>query len=227
MSRAEIEAHPQLCQWLNNPYVKDNMELAIKFAEAEQGTFQQKKDFVEYYMCNGPELEADTLLYYREKILIDPVYKSIGYTYYSDIDNVAEIRYEKYGKDNLTTSKNRHGNNYDWFNCFKNPCNYLGPFSARQGHIGDIAISASNANNTLAERAKQLGLQGSSMFTPGPTGNGMSDGQTTATGTVPPAQGASGNTPAEIKGGPIPRWAIHLMPPAMQQEYANYLALRD
>lgn len=227
LSRREIEAHPQLCQWLNNPYVKDNMELAIRYAEAEGGTFDDKKNFVEYFMCNGPELEANTLLYYREKILIDPEYRQIGFTFYSDIDKVVEIRSNLYGKSNLTTSSDRHGKNYDWFNCFKNPCNYLGPFSARQGHLGDVALVSSTPNNVLAERRFALGLAGGSAFAQGPNGKPQTDDQQAVSGTIPSAEGASGSTPADVKGGPLPRWLVNQFPPAQQLEYAKYVESRN
>lgn len=227
LTREEIAAHPQLCQWLNNPYVKDNMELAIRYAEAEQGNYTDKKNFVEYFMCNGPELEADTLLYYREKILIDPTYRQIGYTFYSDIDKVVQLRSDIYGKSNVMTSKDRHGNNYDWFNCFKNPCNYLGPFSARQGTLGDLAIMSSTPNNTLAERAHTLGLGGNSAYPAGPSSTLKSPEQQRDKDAAPPPQGASGTRPADVKGGPLPRWLIHLLPPAQEEEYAKYIEMRN
>jgi hypothetical protein len=41
------------------------MELAIRWNEAKNGSYQEKYDFVEYLLCNGPEVDADSILHYR------------------------------------------------------------------------------------------------------------------------------------------------------------------
>lgn len=41
------------------------MEVALAWNNAKFGDYQAKYDFVECYLCNGPELDADTLLHYR------------------------------------------------------------------------------------------------------------------------------------------------------------------
>lgn len=159
---------------MNNPYTKDNVELAIRFHEAEVGTFDNKKSFVEYYMCNGPEIDADTMLYYREKILIDPEYRQIAYTFYSDLDKVVKLRSEIYEKSNVRTVM-RNGKEEDWFDCFKNPCNYLGPFSCKSGFFADAGVNASTPENVMAERRYFISLDGKSGYQDGPTSSEEKD----------------------------------------------------
>ena len=65
LTREEILANPDLCVLLENPYIKDNMEVALAWRAAKFGDYQDKYNFVEFYLCNGPELDADTLLHYR------------------------------------------------------------------------------------------------------------------------------------------------------------------
>lgn len=125
-TRDEIKNNPRLCVLLENPYIKDNMEIALLHREAELGGPNEKRAFIAGLMANGPELDTDTILYYREKILIDTEYYKIYITEintnFSYIDN---IRHDIYGKES------------DLANCFTQPCNYLGPFSGSIGLIGD------------------------------------------------------------------------------------------
>lgn len=228
LSRSQIEADPVLCQWLNNPYTKDNMELAIRYNEAEEGGLEEKKAFVEYLLCNGPELDADTILYYREKILVDTEYRQVAYTYYSNIDKIDELREVVYGKTSKMTSTNSQGKDYDWFNCFKAPCNYLGPFSARQGSDADASINAATPANIIAEAAAAAKRKGGSAFSGGPeSAVPMSKDQKEVPDALGRAEGASGNTPAEVNGGAIPWWMKNYLPPKVMEEYFKYLALRS
>lgn len=132
MTRDEILADPDKCFLLENEYIKDNMEIALRWAAAKNGSYQQKYEFVEYLMCNGTELDADTILHYRAKCDIDPVYKQIGYGYFNDGETINQIRKEKYGKESD--------------GCFSNPCMYLGRFSAVMGSIGDVKATYSPFN---------------------------------------------------------------------------------
>lgn len=125
-SRKEIEADPDLCLLLENPYIKDNMEMAIRWAKAKTGDYQDKYDFLEYFMCNGPELDADTILHYRAKSFNDPVVMEIAYSYFSSSESQREIREKR---------KNKYGKNLD--DCFQNPCFYLGRFTPMMGELGD------------------------------------------------------------------------------------------
>lgn len=122
-SREEILEDENLCKYLNDPYLKDDMELALHWQDAKHGGYDEKKEFVEYLICNGPELSADTILYYREKCMTEEVYPAIYYFEFSDATVVNEIRTTKYGKS--------------LDNCFQYPCNYLGNFSNVIGIMGD------------------------------------------------------------------------------------------
>lgn len=123
LTREQIKADPDLCLLLENEYIKDNMELAIRYNQSKFGDYQDKYDFVEYYLCNGPEVDADTMLHYRAKIYNDPVCLEIAYSYLSDVDQIAKLRKSVYGKDTD--------------GCFQNPCFYLGRFSSVMGSTGD------------------------------------------------------------------------------------------
>ena len=131
-TREQIEADPRLCVFLNNPYIKDNMEIALLHNAAKTGDYVDKMAFVEYFMCNGPELDADTILHYRTKCNTDPVYNEIAYGYFNDGETVKKIRKEKYNKDSD--------------DCFSNPCFYLGRFSAVMGSLGDTKSTYSPFN---------------------------------------------------------------------------------
>lgn len=129
LTRQQIMADPKLCVLLENEYIKDNTELAIRWFQAKYGDYQAKYDFAEYMMCNGPQIDADTLLHYREMALADPVITEIAYTYLSNTEVLVKLRKEKYGKD---TDE-----------CFTKPCFYMGRFSAALGETGDIDAATS------------------------------------------------------------------------------------
>ena len=141
MTREEILADPKFCVLLENPYIKDNMEVALAWRKAKFGDYKDKYDFVEYYLCNGPELDADTLLHYRALAKADPVVMEIANSYFKNSEVLSEIREEKYGKK-------KKG---DWTDCFTNPCFYLGDFSAVMGSMGD-SKNVETYFNTIAER---------------------------------------------------------------------------
>lgn len=125
MTRQEILDDPELCHLLENPYTKDNMEMALHFKDAKRGGYDEKKKFLEYFFANGPELEPDTILYYREKCMVEPAYMQIAEIVISDIEYIDNIR------------KNRYGKSVSEDNCFTNPCNYLAPLSSSIGMMGD------------------------------------------------------------------------------------------
>lgn len=127
LTREEILANPDLCVLLENPYIKDNMEVALAWRAAKFGDYQDKYNFVEFYLCNGPELDADTLLHYRALAQADPVIMEIAYSYFTDPEYLSQVREKKYGKK-------KEG---DWTDCFRNPCFYLGDFSGVMGSMGD------------------------------------------------------------------------------------------
>lgn len=124
-TRQEILDDPELCQYLENPLLKDNMELALAYNDAKHGGYAEKKNFVEYLFCNGPEIDTDTILYYRDKCYKDPVYLQIAQIEFNDFSIVDQLRTTKYNKSN------------DLADCFTKPCNYLGPLSSSIGVLGD------------------------------------------------------------------------------------------
>lgn len=147
LSREQILADPDLCLLLENPYIKDNMEIALRWNAAKYGDYQDKYDFMEYLMCNGPELDADTILHYRAKADSDPVCMEIAYSYLSNVDTLSELRKSKYKKETG--------------DCFTNPCFYMGKFSAMMGSCGDVRSTYSPfnylgnwINGTLTHEAK-------------------------------------------------------------------------
>lgn len=127
MTREEILADENLCKLLNNPYIKDNMETALAYAEAEVGGFEEKFQFVKQFLCNGPELDVDTIIHYRNIILSDEEYSSIANLYFSNIEVVDDYRINEFGKETASSSGN----------CLLNPCDYLDDLSLNLGMIGD------------------------------------------------------------------------------------------
>ena len=144
LSRQQIQADPDLCLLLENEYIKDNMEMAIRWNEAKYGDYQAKYDFVEYFMCNGPELDADTILHYRAKAFTDPTIMEIAYSYFPNTGVISDIRRTKYGKETD--------------DCFQNPCFYLGRFSGLMGHLGDVE-NTYGAFSWLSNTLRGKGLQ--------------------------------------------------------------------
>ncbi len=140
-TREEILADPKLCVLLENPYVKENMEVALAWRKAKFGDYLDKYNFVEYYLCNGPELDADTLLHYRAEASADPVVMEIAYSYFTDSSVLSEIRDKKYNKPKTGD---------DWYDCFTNPCFYLGDFSGVMGSMGDSQNVKTFWNNMAA-----------------------------------------------------------------------------
>ena len=132
LTREQILADPDLCLLLENPYIKDNMEVAILWNKAKYGDYQDKYEFMEYLMCNGPELDADTILHYRAKADSDPVCMEIAYSYLSNVETLSQIREKKYNKETG--------------DCFTNPCFYMGKFSAMMGSCGDVRSTYSPFN---------------------------------------------------------------------------------
>lgn len=143
-TREEILADPDLCGLLENPYIKENMEVALAWRAAKFGDYQDKYNFVEYFLCNGPELDADTILHYRAEAQADPDVMDIAYSYFTDPVVLSNIRETKYGKK-------KKG---DWTDCFKNPCFYLGDFSGVMGSLGD-SDNVSTYFNSIADAWKK------------------------------------------------------------------------
>ncbi len=128
-TRNDVLSDPSLCVLFEDPHIKDNMELAFLYREAEYGDYEAKKTFVGFFLANGPELDNDTLMYFRDKIMSSTEYMDIYKENFSDISSVDQLRINQYNK--RTTESD------DSANCLENPCEYLGPFSSSIGLIGD------------------------------------------------------------------------------------------
>lgn len=128
-TRNDIVNDPKLCVLLEDPHIKDNMELALLYRAAQYGNYEDKKEFLGFFMANGPELDTDTIMHFREKILHNPVYMEIYKQEFSNITVIDNLRIEKYNKDTTDTNSLK--------NCLENPCNYLGSFSSSIGLLGD------------------------------------------------------------------------------------------
>lgn len=151
-TREDVINDPVLCVLLNDPHIKDNMELAFLAREADYGDRNKKSEFIGFFLANGPELDTDTIMHYRNKILMSYAYSTIAKEDYSDIKTVDKLRVEKYGKE-IDTSDNAEDaekNN----NCFKNPCDYLQPMSAALGMIGD-SENFKTLTNIFARKNKE------------------------------------------------------------------------
>lgn len=130
-TRNDILNDPKLCVLLEDPHIKDNMELALLYRDAQYGDYEAKKEFIGFFLANGPELDTDTIMHFREKILHNPTYTQI---YKSEFGNntihiIDTLRITKYGKHTTDTDDSK--------NCLQNPCDYLGPFSSSIGLMGD------------------------------------------------------------------------------------------
>lgn len=129
-TRNDILNDPRLCILLEDPHIKDNMELALLYREAQYGDYEKKKEFIGFLLANGPELDTDTIIYYREKILHNPTYTDIYIKEFKyNMDVVDDLRINTYKKDTTDTNP--------YLNCLSNPCDYLGPFSSSIGIMAD------------------------------------------------------------------------------------------
>lgn len=128
-TRNDILNDPRLCILLEDPHIKDNMELALLYRAAQYGDYEAKKEFIGFFLANGPELDTDTIMYFREKILHNKTYTNIYHSEFKDIAIVDNLRINTYLKDTTDTN--------DALNCLSNPCDYLGPFSSSIGLMGD------------------------------------------------------------------------------------------
>lgn len=133
-TRNEIYNDPNLCILLEDPHIKDNMELALKARAADYGDYDKKVEFVGFFLANGPELDTDTIMHYRKKILMSYTYSRIAREEFGDIETVDKLRTETYNKK-VEDRKKDDDSSSD--NCFTNPCDYLQPLSATLGMIGD------------------------------------------------------------------------------------------
>lgn len=146
-TRNDIINDQRLCVLLEDPYIKDNMELALLYRAAQYGNYDDKKEFLGFFLANGPELDTDTLMFFREKIVHSPTYMEIYKNEFPDLSVIDDLRINKYKKDTTDTN--------ELLNCLQNPCEYLGPFSASIGLLGD-----DKNFNTLSNMFSRLSAPG-------------------------------------------------------------------
>lgn len=166
-TRNDILNDPRLCVLLEDPHIKDNMELALLYRAAQYGDYEAKKEFIGFFLANGPELDTDTIMYFREKILHNKTYTNIYHAEFKDIAIVDNLRINTYNKDTTDTN--------DALNCLSNPCDYLGPFSSSIGLMGDdrnfnnlgnlfSRLNGENENGEEDEKARLWGNIPNHMF---------------------------------------------------------------
>lgn len=147
-TRDDIKNDPDLCKLLEDPLIKENMEAALLYHDAYYGDYDAKREYVGYILANGPELDTDTLMYHREKILLNPSLYNAYKGNFTQIENVEKLREEKYNKPVVryttyiteyseTDDRSENEKKNDLLDCLQNPCDYLGPFSASIGLVSD------------------------------------------------------------------------------------------
>lgn len=118
-SRSYVTSNPELCELLENPFLKDDTELAIRYNEYESGKPGAGEDFVDYFFTHGPELDIGTLEEWRDIIINDQELYQYGVNI--NLDAIWENK------------RNNQDENYSWltdmFDCLARPCQYLDAIS--------------------------------------------------------------------------------------------------
>lgn len=148
-NRSYVQDHPELCKLLENPLLKDDTELAIRYNEYKLNYPNSAQALVDYYYTHGPELDTGSLIDWRKKIQNDP--ELLEYASYKDTQ-ISNIWTEKQDKKD-----------YSWvgdiLDCLSKPCSYLGMISPVIGSIGDTQSKYNNKNtNGTDESITLLGL---------------------------------------------------------------------
>lgn len=176
-TRDDIKNDPDLCKLLEDPLIKENMEAALLYHDAYYGNYDDKREYVGYILANGPELDTDTLMYHREKILLNPSLYNAYKGNFTQIENVEKLREEKYNKPVVryttytteyseTDDRSKNEKKNDLLDCLQNPCDYLGPFSASIGLVGDkknfqtLGNVFARITSKKAEEKKKEGKEG-------------------------------------------------------------------
>ena len=150
-TRDEIINSPEYCYLLEDPDIKDDVEIAFKYDEALKGGYEEKKEFIQYLLCNGPELDPHTIFYYRDIILNNnELYDIYRYEFsYNTADIQMNLREATYKKATSRSGKK---------SCFDDPGTYLGPFNVTLS-MGVNARDWQNPKNVYAEIAKYRNSQ--------------------------------------------------------------------
>lgn len=127
--RDYILNNPDLCQLLENPYLKDDTELALKYNDYKHGIPDAGKEFVDYFYMHGPELDTGSLVDWRDKIINDPILFEYAQINDLDIGQIWEFKQQNPKK------------NYSWLggllDCLSRPCTYSAPMSPIIGGLAD------------------------------------------------------------------------------------------
>lgn len=147
-NRDYVKNNPELCKLLENPLIKDDTELAIRYNEYKLNYPNAGKEFVDYFYTHGPELDTGSLIEWRKKIQNDPEL----YAYASDNDTHIDTIWSN--KQNDPSS----GCSWtgDMFDCLSKPCQYLGLMSPSVGSLADTQAKYSSKNTNGSDGAYTL-----------------------------------------------------------------------
>lgn len=161
-SREYVQNNPDLCFLLENPLLKDDTELAIRYNEYKQNYPNAGKEFVDYFYTHGPELDVGTLDTWRDKILKDPELTEYARDNDAFIQEIQAAKrenldyswkdYTSDGFDKYKTSSFLH----DVLDCLAAPCSYSLPISPNLGTIGDTKSKYSGKNTNGADQGMTL-----------------------------------------------------------------------
>ena len=146
-TRDEIINSPEYCYLLEDPDIKDDVEIAFLYQDAKTGGYEEKKEFIQYLLCNGPELDAHTILYYRNIILNNnELYNIYRYEFsYNTAEIQMNLRESIYKKATSRSGKK---------SCFDDPGAYLGPFNVTAA-VGINVTEWQNPRNVYAKLVKE------------------------------------------------------------------------
>lgn len=161
-SREYVQNNPDLCFLLENPLLKDDTELAIKYNEYKQNYPNAGKDFVDYFYTHGSELDVGTLDTWRDKILKDPElleYARENDTRIQEIKSEKKVNLDYSWKDYQPDGFNKYTTPsflHDVLDCIASPCSYSLPISPQLGCIADTKIKYNGKNTNGADQGLTL-----------------------------------------------------------------------
>ena len=148
LTREQVMNDPLYCHMLEDPDIKDDLEIAYRYQEAKNGGYAEKKEFIQYLLCNGPEMDAQTIFYYRDIILNDnELYYIYNYEFSYDLASLQmDLRESVYNKPTSRSDEKK--------NCFSDPGAYLGPFNIAVG-LGTNVREWQNPRNVYSKLVKE------------------------------------------------------------------------
>lgn len=148
LTREQVINDPLYCHLLEDPDIKDDLEIAYRYQEAKTGGYPEKKEFIQYLLCNGPEMDAQTIFYYRDIILNDnELYSIYNYEFSYNLPTLQmNLRESVYNKSTSASDNKK--------NCFSDPGAYLGPFNIAVG-LGTNVREWQNPRNVYSKLVKE------------------------------------------------------------------------